>query len=122
MITLSELNEGSLLRNLRIRFEKDVIYVLFLLFFFNFFLSQLEFTRSKIFVPYFLEKKQTYTGSIVVALNPYKSVPLYTQEQIRQYKGEKIGALSPHIFAIGDDAYRELVETEANKSILIRFF
>jgi len=57
MITLSELNEGSLLRNLRIRFEKDVIYVLFLLFFFNFFLSQLEFTRSKIFVPYFLEKK-----------------------------------------------------------------
>jgi len=52
---------------------------------------------------------QTYTGSILIAANPFMRVPgLYTQEMKEQYRGAQIGELSPHVFAIADNAYRYL--------------
>ncbi|PAV81570.1 hypothetical protein WR25_02774 isoform A [Diploscapter pachys] len=61
----------------------------------------------------------TYVGSILLAVNPYQDIPIYTAEQIRMYKGKKIGELPPHIFAIGDNCFQNMVKTGCNQSIVI---
>ena len=50
---------------------------------------------------------QTYTGNILIAVNPFQRLPhLYDRHMMEQYKGAAFGELSPHPFAIADAAYR----------------
>ena len=55
----------------------------------------------------------------MVFINPYKKLPLYTEEIIHAYKGKKRGELPPHLFAISDAAYHDMLETGENQSLLI---
>ncbi|KAH0916825.1 hypothetical protein HID58_031271 [Brassica napus] len=51
----------------------------------------------------------TYTGNILIAVNPFKRLPhLYGVDTMKQYKGTPFGELSPHPFAVADSAYSEL--------------
>ncbi|XP_068786792.1 unconventional myosin-VIIa isoform X3 [Struthio camelus] len=93
MIRLGDLNEAGILRNLLIRYREHLIY-----------------TNCG---------GRTYTGSILVAVNPYQLLPIYSPEQIRLYTNKKIGEMPPHIFAIADNCYFNMQRNNKDQCCII---
>lgn len=61
----------------------------------------------------------TYIGTVVVSVNPYKNLPIYSQDVIEKYRGENLYELPPHIYAISDSAYRSMKEERIDQCVLI---
>ncbi|KAF5703368.1 myosin heavy chain [Fusarium globosum] len=87
MAELTHLNEASVVHNLHMRYQADLIY--------------------------------TYSGLFLVTVNPYASIPIYSNEYINMYRGRSREDTKPHIFAMADEAFRNLVEEGKNQSILV---
>src|SRR6201992_2745650 len=87
MAELTHLNEASVVHNLHMRYQSDLIY--------------------------------TYSGLFLVTINPYCSLPIYTNEYINMYKGQGRGGQKPHIYAMADEAFQNLQDQGENQSILV---
>lgn len=40
---------------------------------------------------------QTYIGSVVISVNPYRSLPIYSPEKVEEYRNRNFYELSPHM-------------------------
>ncbi|QBM90256.1 myosin protein heavy chain [Metschnikowia aff. pulcherrima] len=90
MAELTHLNEPSVIYNLFLRYNDDLIY--------------------------------TYLGLFLVAINPYKKLPIYENLVLRSFHGLGLKAddrLPPHIFAIAENSHRNLVANKKDQSILV---
>ncbi|CAI5962950.1 unnamed protein product [Closterium sp. NIES-65] len=71
-------------------------------------------------VRYSLDEIYTYTGSILIAVNPFQRLPhLYDVHMMEQYRGSRLGELSPHVFAIAETSFRAMVDYKLSQSILV---
>ncbi|KAE8685053.1 Myosin-14 [Hibiscus syriacus] len=97
MTKLAYLHEPGILQNLKSRYDMNEIYAI----------------ASNGFF-------QTYTGNILIAVNPFRKLPhLYDSHMMAQYKGADFGELSPHPFAVADAAYRLMINEGISQSILV---
>lgn len=87
LVNISDLNEMSILHNLRIRYKQDLIY--------------------------------TKISSILISVNPFKLLPLYTAEVLDRYRtGTR--DLPPHIYGVAYDAYNGMMlSSRGDQSVVI---
>ncbi|KAJ2626184.1 Myosin type-2 heavy chain 1, partial [Coemansia sp. RSA 1694] len=70
-------------------------------------------------VRYAMHNIYTYSGIVLVALNPFAHVPLYSQDTLEAYAGRMRGELEPHLFAISEDAFQGMVRDKRNQTIIV---
>ena len=105
---MTYLNDASVLWNLKTRYIAQLIYVssdgiVLQYFSINTFIE----THYNIKIIYFVLK--TYSGLFCVVINPYKRYPIYTDTVVRMYIGKRRNEVPPHLFAISDGAYQQMM-------------
>lgn len=61
----------------------------------------------------------TYSGIVLIAVNPFFNLNLYSPEIIQAYAGRRKGELEPHLFAVAEDAYRCMIRDRKNQTIVV---
>ncbi|XP_058854701.1 unconventional myosin-Va-like isoform X1 [Acipenser ruthenus] len=61
----------------------------------------------------------TYCGIVLVAINPYETLPIYGADIINAYSGQNMGDMDPHIFAVAEESYKQMARDERNQSIIV---
>ncbi|XP_010772768.1 myosin-IIIb isoform X3 [Notothenia coriiceps] len=87
-------------------------------------LVNLEFLDEEIIISH-LQKRYdelqvyTYVGDILIALNPFQNLSIYSPQFSKLYHGVKRADNPPHIFATADAAYRGMVTFCKDQCIII---
>ena len=62
----------------------------------------------------------TYSGIVLIATNPFARVDsLYVPQMVQVYAGRKRSSQTPHLFAIAEEAFTEMVREVRNQTIVV---
>ena len=61
----------------------------------------------------------TYSGLFCVVVNPYKRYPIYTPTVVKIYLGKRRNEVPPHLWAISETAYRNMIQNNKDQAMLI---
>lgn len=57
-----------------------------------------------------------------MAINPYEQLPIYGEDIINAYSGQNMGDMDPHIFAVAEEAYKQMARFVDHMSFELRNF
>ncbi|KAL5292703.1 MYO1H family protein [Megaselia abdita] len=61
----------------------------------------------------------TYIGQVLISVNPYKDLPIYSDNDIKEYRRKHFFEAPPHVFAVSENAFRNLIEENRPQCVLI---
>merc|ERR1711923_238955 len=61
----------------------------------------------------------TYSGLFCIVVNPYKRFPIYSATVVKMYLGKRRNEVPPHLWAITETAYRNMLTNGKDQSMLI---
>ncbi|OAA34290.1 myosin-5 [Metarhizium rileyi] len=61
----------------------------------------------------------TYIGHVLVSVNPFRDLGIYTDHVLESYKGKNRLEMPPHVFAIAESAYYNMKAYHDNQCVII---
>ncbi|KAM4708330.1 unconventional myosin-If [Discoglossus pictus] len=61
----------------------------------------------------------TYIGSVLISVNPFKQMPYFTDREVELYQGAAQYENPPHIYALTDNMYRNMLIDGENQCVII---
>ncbi|KAI8488241.1 Myosin-7 [Branchiostoma belcheri] len=131
MANMTYLNDASVLATLRDRYANGMIYedsgMTTLWGGDSTYLQYLVIRRQSLAQDIYKHDKNvmenTYSGLFCVVINPFRRLPLYTEEVVAMYRGKRRQEMPPHLFSVADNAYQNMLigmkSGVGNQSILI---
>ncbi|KAL0094988.1 P-loop containing nucleoside triphosphate hydrolase protein [Phycomyces blakesleeanus] len=61
----------------------------------------------------------TYIGHVLISVNPFKDLGIYSETVLESYKGKNLLEMPPHVFAIAEASYHHMNSYKENQCIII---
>ncbi|XP_016522129.1 myosin IEb isoform X3 [Poecilia formosa] len=61
----------------------------------------------------------TYIGPVLISVNPFKQLPYFTEREVEMYQGAAQYENPPHIYALADCMYRNMMIDSENQCVII---
>ena len=62
----------------------------------------------------------TYIGNVLISVNPFKPISgLYTPDTLKSYRGKYPYELSPHVYALAEEMYRQMIANAESQCVII---
>ncbi|VDP09914.1 unnamed protein product [Soboliphyme baturini] len=68
---------------------------------------------------YYNDSIFTYIGPVLISVNPFKQMNYFTDREIELYQGANAYENPPHIYALADDMFRNMLVDQENHSVII---
>uniref|UniRef100_A0A093VIM3 Myosin-1 n=1 Tax=Talaromyces marneffei PM1 TaxID=1077442 RepID=A0A093VIM3_TALMA len=94
---LSKVSNEAINDNLKLRFENREIYI----------------------CTNFIFHLQTYIGHVLVSVNPFRDLGIYTDQVLDSYRGKNRLEVPPHVFAVAESAYYNMKAYKDNQCVII---